>query len=116
MSLAVLAGKMFLFDGLSGVSRTVTLRHRQPNCVVCGDTPSVSSLINYEQFCGSCAADKTCSVSLLSEEDRVSPQDYHTVMKSGVKHFLVDVRPTTEFSICHLQNAISILCSPACKL
>jgi adenylyltransferase/sulfurtransferase len=102
---------MFIFDGLNGVSRTVKLRNRQPNCAVCGETPSISSLIDYQHFCA--GEDKSCSVSLLAMEDRISCQDYHSLAESGVEHFLVDVRPKTEFSICHLQNSISILCSLA---
>lgn len=101
---------MFIFDGLSGVSRTVALRHRQANCAVCGEKPSISSLIDYELFCGSGGPDDKCrGVSLLEDKDRVSCQEYHSVVKSGVRHHLIDVRPRTEFAICHLDNAISIL-------
>lgn len=98
---------MFVFDGLSGVSRTVKLRYRQPNCLVCGENPSILSLIDYQHFCGSCTpGDERVS---LDAEDRVSCQEYHSVVQSGKKHLLIDVRPKTEFAICHLENAISIL-------
>jgi adenylyltransferase/sulfurtransferase len=31
--------------------RTLNLR-RNPNCPLCGDHPTVTELIDYEQFCG----------------------------------------------------------------
>ena len=107
--LAVLAGKMFIFDGLSGTSRTIKLRQRQVDCLVCGANPSIASLVDYQAFCGCGATDKVPSLSLLSSSDRVSCQEYHSVVTSRTKHLLIDVRSTVEFAICHLDNAISIL-------
>lgn len=46
-----LIGRMLHFDTLSGSIRTLKLR-RDPKCVVCGDAPSVTTLIDYEVFCG----------------------------------------------------------------
>lgn len=46
-----LIGRMLHFDTLSGSIRTLKLR-RDPKCVVCGDHPSVTELIDYEVFCG----------------------------------------------------------------
>jgi hypothetical protein len=39
------------FDTLSGEVRILKLR-RDPNCVVCGEHPTVTRLIDYEMFCG----------------------------------------------------------------
>ena len=109
MCTVVLAGRMLVYDGLCGSVRTVKLRPRQIKCSVCGDQPSIVSLIDYEKFCGSCADDKVHNVSLLDAEDRISCQDYKVLLDSRSKHLLVDVRDNVEFDICHLQNAISIL-------
>ncbi|PSN42532.1 Adenylyltransferase and sulfurtransferase MOCS3 [Blattella germanica] len=38
--------------------RNVKLRDKNPSCAVCGNQPSISALIDYEQFCGSKANDK----------------------------------------------------------
>ena len=46
-----LAGRLLLFDALAVDFREVRVR-RDPNCVVCGDHPTVRSLIDYEDFCG----------------------------------------------------------------
>ena len=104
---AVLSEKMFVFDGLSGLSRTVRLRPRQPSCAVCGDSPSVTALIDYRVFCGS--AESCGGPVILSVEDRISCQDYQSIRKAGTMHMLLDVRQKTEFEICHIDDAIRIL-------
>jgi adenylyltransferase/sulfurtransferase len=46
-----LGGRLLLVDALSMEWRTVRI-HRDPECVVCGDHPTVTELIDYEEFCG----------------------------------------------------------------
>jgi molybdopterin-synthase adenylyltransferase len=46
-----LAGTLLHYDGLYNEMRRVTIK-RNPSCVVCGDTPSITELIDYELFCG----------------------------------------------------------------
>jgi adenylyltransferase/sulfurtransferase len=46
-----LLGRMMHFDTLTGDVRILKLR-RDPKCVVCGDHPTVTKLIDYEVFCG----------------------------------------------------------------
>jgi adenylyltransferase/sulfurtransferase len=46
-----LASRLLLIDGLSMDFRTVRIR-RNPNCPLCGDSPTVTELIDYEVFCG----------------------------------------------------------------
>ena len=98
---------MFVFDGLSGISRTVQLRDRQSNCAVCGDHPSVTALIDYQVFCG--FAESCAGPVILAREERVSCPEYHSILETAKSHLLLDVRPKTEFEICHLGNAVRIL-------
>jgi molybdopterin/thiamine biosynthesis adenylyltransferase len=46
-----LTGRLLLFDALSMEFRQVKVR-RSPSCPVCGDNPTVTELIDYEEFCG----------------------------------------------------------------
>ena len=46
-----LIGRMAYFDTLSMELRIHKLR-RDPNCPVCGDHPTITELIDYEEFCG----------------------------------------------------------------
>ena len=46
-----LNNRLLIIDALSMEMRTFKLR-RDPECVVCGDSPSVTELIDYDAFCG----------------------------------------------------------------
>ncbi|MBI3966884.1 MAG: molybdopterin-synthase adenylyltransferase MoeB, partial [Chloroflexi bacterium] len=46
-----LAGRLVLFDALGMEFRTVKLR-RDPKCPICGDNPTITELIDYDEFCG----------------------------------------------------------------
>ena len=46
-----LSGRLLLIDALDMDFRSVKLR-RNPECPLCGDNPTVTELIDYEQFCG----------------------------------------------------------------
>ena len=50
-----LAGRLLFFDALGMEFRQVKLR-RDPKCPVCGDQPTITDLIDYNQFCGIPAA------------------------------------------------------------
>jgi molybdopterin/thiamine biosynthesis adenylyltransferase/rhodanese-related sulfurtransferase len=45
-----LSGRLLLFDALSTEFSEVTLR-RDPNCPVCGEHPTITSYIDYVEFC-----------------------------------------------------------------
>lgn len=46
-----LIGRLLTFDALEMSFRTLNIR-RNPACPVCGDAPTLTELIDYEQFCG----------------------------------------------------------------
>jgi molybdopterin/thiamine biosynthesis adenylyltransferase len=46
-----LVGRLLIFDGLTQDFTTVAI-HRDPQCPVCGEHPTVTQLIDYEAFCG----------------------------------------------------------------
>jgi len=46
-----LVGKLLVFEGIDMDFRRLNLR-RNPACPLCGDNPTVTGLIDYEQFCG----------------------------------------------------------------
>lgn len=46
-----LVNRLLLYDALSLEFRIVKVR-RDPECPLCGDNPTISELIDYEQFCG----------------------------------------------------------------
>lgn len=46
-----LIGKLLLYDALNTEFRKLNLK-RDVNCPVCGDNPTITELIDYEEFCG----------------------------------------------------------------
>lgn len=46
-----LVGKLLLYNALGAEFRKLNIR-RDSDCPVCGDNPTVTELIDYEQFCG----------------------------------------------------------------
>src|SRR5215472_6489166 len=46
-----LVGRLVLYDALAMTFREFRVR-RNPKCPVCGDQPTITKLIDYEQFCG----------------------------------------------------------------
>ena len=47
-----LVNRLLLYDALAMDFRTVKIR-RDPACPLCGDAPTITELIDYEEFCGS---------------------------------------------------------------
>lgn len=101
----VASGKLLLYDGSSCSFRTIKLRGKNKNCAVCGDSPTIEKLIDYEQFCGMAATDKDSGLTLLDSCERISVEDYNEVSD---KHLLIDVRSANEFEICQMKSAINI--------
>lgn len=53
---------LFLFSADRTPSfRSVRLRARKNDCVVCGEAPTIKELIDYVEFCGAAAVDKVSS-------------------------------------------------------
>ena len=50
-----LVGRLLLFDALRMSFRQMKLR-KDPNCAVCGANPTITALIDYEQFCNPASA------------------------------------------------------------
>lgn len=46
-----LSGKLLIYDALNTEFRKLKLK-RDVNCPVCGDNPTITELIDYEEFCG----------------------------------------------------------------
>ncbi|MBF0293502.1 MAG: molybdopterin-synthase adenylyltransferase MoeB [Nitrospinae bacterium] len=46
-----LVGKLLLYNALNAEVRKLNIR-RDANCPMCGDTPTITGLIDYDQFCG----------------------------------------------------------------
>ncbi|KAK2145588.1 hypothetical protein LSH36_670g01043 [Paralvinella palmiformis] len=100
--------RLLLFDALDGSFKAIKLRQKKDNCEVCGSSPSITELIDYEQFCGTRATDKDKVLTILTPEERISVQDYQAIVENGEPHLLIDVRQPVELEICQLSQTINI--------
>ncbi|XP_076442947.1 adenylyltransferase and sulfurtransferase MOCS3-like [Babylonia areolata] len=99
-----LSERLMLFDAVDCTTRTIKLRRRQPSCPVCGENPTITQLIDYEQFCGARATDKDQEKKVLAASSRISAKDYRQLVEEGSRHVLVDVRQPVEMDICCLPH------------
>ncbi|KAM6913150.1 adenylyltransferase and sulfurtransferase MOCS3 [Xenentodon cancila] len=100
--------QLVMFDAQDARFRSIKLRPKQAGCAACGENPSVTQLIDYEAFCGSAATDKCRKLNLLSEDQRITVQDYKSIVDNAGPHILLDVRPLVEVDICHLPSSLNI--------
>jgi molybdopterin/thiamine biosynthesis adenylyltransferase/rhodanese-related sulfurtransferase/molybdopterin converting factor small subunit len=97
-----LAGRLLLLDALSMEFRTMTVE-RDPACPVCGDHPTVTGLIDYEQFCGVAPASAPAAkVPEITVEALKAGMDQHK------KIWILDVREPREFEICRIPGSTLI--------
>jgi sulfur-carrier protein adenylyltransferase/sulfurtransferase len=88
-----LIGRLMLYDALAMRFRELKLR-RDPNCPVCGDNPTVTELIDYEQFCGILP-----EVKSLSNQYEITPAELAELLQRDDRPFLLDVRNPYEVEI-----------------
>ncbi|XP_067335216.1 adenylyltransferase and sulfurtransferase MOCS3 isoform X2 [Channa argus] len=100
--------QLVMFDAQDARFRSIKLRPKQAGCAVCGENPSVTQLVDYESFCGSAATDKCRKLNLLSKDQRITVQEYKSVLDNAEPHLLLDVRPLVEVDICHLPFSLNI--------
>lgn len=102
-----LNGRLLLFDGLNSTFRNVKLRTKSSNCDVCAEPRRITTLIDYEQFCGMKASDKDFKLELLPQNNRISVQKLNEYRQKNDPHLLIDVRSQNEYEICHLDQSIN---------
>ena len=96
-----LIGRMLIYDALEASWQTVKV-NKDPECPVCGKNPTVTELIDYEQFCGMPAHDRAEETPLDPGEE-VTPQQLERQRQQGVR--IIDVREPHEFEINRIPGA-----------
>ena len=95
-----LAGRLLLVDTLPMEFREVEVR-RDPDCVVCGDQPSVTTLIDYERFCGGVTTPLAAAPE-LQRVPEIDVEELRSRLGSGKSPVILDVRETHEWRISNL--------------
>ena len=107
-----LIGRLLLYDALSMNFDYVRLR-KNPNCPVCSENPTLTELIDYEQFCGMPAHDRSLYVSSENGQSDAVPQMTPVELKArldkGDNLFILDVREPHEWDISNLSDLGAVL-------
>ena len=96
-----LAGRLLTLDALTMQFRTLRLR-RDPECPICGDHPTVKTLIDYQQFCG------ITPTATVSDVPEVSVEELKSEIDAGRPLWILDVREPREWEICKLPGTTLI--------
>jgi len=92
-----LIGRLLLVDALAMRFREVKVR-KSPDCPVCGEHPTVTQLIDYEQFCGIRGEQKPATATISD----MTPEELKQRLDAGDDLFVLDVRDPHEYQICNL--------------
>jgi adenylyltransferase/sulfurtransferase len=101
-----LIGRLLLFDALQMRFRTLKLQ-KDRECPVCGDRPTVTKLIDYEQFCGITPAVRAADRGTLSPELETDVEDLKERLDRG-DVYLLDVREPREVDIARIRDSVLI--------
>ena len=100
-----LSGRLLLYDALNMRFRELKLR-RNPDCMVCGDQPTVRELIDYQQFCGipQQAAEEASRMKL----PEIAPTRLKERLDKGDAVVVLDVREPHEYEIARIPGTTLI--------
>ena len=95
-----LSGRLLMFDALKMRFREIKLG-KDPDCPICGDHPTISELIDYDQFCGI----QTHQDEELGPEWQITPREVKQRLDLGENLQVIDVRTPEEYEIAHISGA-----------
>jgi sulfur-carrier protein adenylyltransferase/sulfurtransferase len=98
-----LVGRLMIYDALDMSFRPVRVR-KDPECPVCGKNPSITGLIDYEEFCGAVSQDAARAAAGAT----ISAKELKDMLDNGEGIFLVDVREPNEYEIVSIPGATLI--------
>ena len=98
-----LVGRLLLFDALSMKFREMKLR-KDKACPICGDNPTITELIDYEEFCGIRPVEESAN----DAEMEIAVEQVKQMLDSGHGFKLIDVREPSEYEICKIAQATLI--------
>ena len=88
-----LVGRLILFDGLTMRFRELKLK-KQPECPLCGEHPTITGLIDYEEFCG-----YTPNGDMEEGTQEITVEELKARLDRGERPALLDVREPFEWNI-----------------
>ena len=102
-----LVGRLLLYDALRMKFRDITLA-RDPDCPVCGDAPTITALVAYDQVCQTDDPMKDDPTKDAPMKDEMTVDELHQWRESGHPHMLIDVREPFEHASANIPGATLI--------
>jgi molybdopterin/thiamine biosynthesis adenylyltransferase/rhodanese-related sulfurtransferase len=104
-------GKMLLYDALEMSFTTIKVR-KNPNCPVCSIPAEQVQLIDYEQFCGVPAHDRSTFHATTDNKGQpmltITVKELKARLDAGEHPVILDVREPHELQISALDNTLNI--------
>ena len=94
---APLVGRLLVFNGFDNSFDEIKVK-KNTSCPICSLNPTITKLIDYEEFCG--LKGKTRPV-----EFDITPEALKASLDGGQRVLLLDVREPYEYALCHLEGA-----------
>jgi molybdopterin/thiamine biosynthesis adenylyltransferase/rhodanese-related sulfurtransferase/molybdopterin converting factor small subunit len=101
-----LIGRFLIYDALKMRFRELKLR-KDPDCPVCGTHPTVTQLIDYEQFCG-VRPEPAAAAAGGTPDWEITPVELKKRLDAGDQLVIVDVREPNEYQINRIPNSTLI--------
>src|SRR5580658_8049063 len=99
-----LIGRLLLIDALGMKFRELKLR-KNPDCPVCGTHPTVTKLIDYQQFCGIAPATKE-ETAVKNGVPQITVTELKRRIDTGEDVFILDVREPFEYQIANIGGTL----------
>ncbi len=96
-------GKFVIYNSLDMQFRNLKL-HKDPACPICGTNPTITALIDYEQFCGM-KVEETQTKEVAVAKDEITPLELKVMMDEKRDFALIDVREPNEFDIARIPGS-----------
>src|ERR1043165_5516036 len=93
-----LIGRFLIYDALNMKFRELKLR-KDPDCPVCGTNPTVTKLIDYDQFCGIVQPAQDHASGATVNATEITPVELKKKLDAGETPFILDVREPNEYQI-----------------
>jgi adenylyltransferase/sulfurtransferase len=94
-----LIGRLLLVDALGMSFRELKLR-KHPDCPACGKSPTVTKLIDYQEFCGIRGEEAPVTTSVPT----IEVEELKRRLDAGEDIFVLDVREPHEYQICNING------------
>jgi adenylyltransferase/sulfurtransferase len=98
-----LVGRLMVYDALEMSYRSIKVR-KDPHCPLCGDKPTITELIDYEEFCGVVSDEATEA----ARGSTITVNELKDMIDSGKDFLLVDVREPAEYEIVKIPGSVLI--------